>query len=287
MALNFNNLTFIIVSFKSGHVIHECINSLPNNSKIIVIENSLDEKFKKDLEDKYPNIKVIIQENTGMGAANNKGIKLCETDYAFVINPDVKFEKNSIDKLIDFSIIKNDYAILAPISDDDNHPNYRIKNKSLSNQELNYLNVDSVDGFAMLINKKKFKDNYYFDENFFLYLENEDLCLRKIKEGESIYVLKTAKINHLGGKSSSTIYSKEIEYSRNWHWMWSKFYFNKKHYGYLYSLMKVFFNLTSAKLKFFYYLLTFNSYKRKIYQMRYFGLINSMLGKKSWYRPKI
>jgi len=287
MALNFNNLTFIIVSFKSGHVIHECINSLPNNSKIIVIENSLDKKFKKNLEKKYPNIKVIIQENTGMGAANNKGIKLCDTDYAFVINPDVKFEKDSIDKLIDFSIIKNDYAILAPISDDKNHPNYSIKNKSLLNQELNYLNVDSVDGFAMLINKKKFKDDYYFDENFFLYLENEDLCLRKIKEGECIYVLKTAKINHLGGKSSSTIYSEEIEYSRNWHWMWSKFYFNKKHYGYLYSFIKVFSNLTSSKFKFFYYLLTFNTHKRKIYQMRYFGLINSMLGKKSWYRPKI
>ena len=287
MALNFNNLTFIIVTFKSGHVIYECINSLPNNSKIIVIENSLDEIFKKDLEEKYPNIKVIIQENTGMGAANNKGIKLCETDYAFVINPDVKFEKDSINKLIDFSIIKNDYAILAPICDDDNHPNYNIKNKNLNNHELNYLKVDSVDGFAMLINKKKFKDNYYFDENFFLYLENEDLCLRKIKEGENIYVLKTAKINHLGGKSSSTIYSKEIEYSRNWHWMWSKFYFYKKHYGYLYSIIKVLSNLTSAKLKFFYYLLTFNSYKRKIYQMRYLGLINSMLGKKSWYRPKI
>ena len=251
MALNLDNLTFIIVTFKSGHVIHECINSLPDNSKIIVIENSLDENFKKDLKEKYPNIKVLIQENTGMGAANNKGIKLCETDYAFVINPDVKFEKDSINKLIDFSTIKNDYAILAPISDDDNHPNYSIKNKNLTNFESNYLNVDSVDGFAMLINKKKFKDNYYFDENFFLYLENEDLCLRKIKEGENIFVLKTAKINHLGGKSSSEIYSKEIEYSRNWHWMWSKFYFHKKHYGYLYSLIKVFSNLTSAKLKFF------------------------------------
>ena len=287
MALNFNNLTFIIVSFKSGHVIHECINSLPDNSKIIVIENSLDENFKKDLKEKYPNIKVLIQENTGMGAANNKGIKLCETDYAFVINPDVKFEKDSINKLIDFSTIKNDYAILAPISDDDNHPNYSIKNKNLTNFESNYLNVDSVDGFAMLINKKTFKDNYYFDENFFLYLENEDLCLRKIKENENIYVLKTAKINHLGGKSSSKIYSKEIEFSRNWHWMWSKFYFHKKHYGYLYSFIKVFSNLASSTFKFFYYLLTFNTHKRKIYQMRYFGLINSMLGKKSWYRPKI
>jgi GT2 family glycosyltransferase len=211
---------------------------------------------------------------------------LCETDYAFVINPDVKFEKDTINRLIEFSIIKNNYAVLAPISDDNNNPNYIIKNKSLSNFELDYLNVYSVDGFAMLINKKKFKDNNYFDENFFLYLENEDLCFRKKKEGENIYVLKTAKINHLGGKSSSTIYSKEIEYSRNWHWMWSKFYFNKKHYGYFYSLTKVFLNLTSAKIKFFYYFLTFNSYKKKIYQMRYLGLINSILGKKSWYRPK-
>jgi len=286
MALNLNNLTFIIVTFKSGHVIHECINSLPITSKIIVIENSLDEKFKNELEKRYPKIKVIIQENVGMGAANNKGIALCETDYAFVINPDVKFEKDTINRLIEFSIIKNNYAVLAPISDDNNNPNYIIKNKSLSNFELDYLNVDSVDGFAMLINKKKFKDNNYFDENFFLYLENEDLCFRKKKEGENIYVLKTAKINHLGGKSSSTVYSKEIEYSRNWHWMWSKFYFNKKHYGYFYSLTKVFLNLTSAKIKFFYYFLTFNSYKKKIYQMRYLGLINSILGKKSWYRPK-
>ena len=268
MALNLNNLTFIIVTFKSGHVIHECINSLPITSKIIVIENSLDEKFKNELEKRYPKIKVIIQENVGMGAANNKGIALCETDYAFVINPDVKFEKDTINRLIEFSIIKNNYAVLAPISDDNNNPNYIIKNKSLSNFELDYLNVDSVDGFAMLINKKKFKDNNYFDENFFLYF------------------LKTAKINHLGGKSSSTVYSKEIEYSRNWHWMWSKFYFNKKHYGYFYSLTKVFLNLTSAKIKFFYYFLTFNSYKKKIYQMRYLGLINSILGKKSWYRPK-
>ncbi len=287
MALNFNNLTFIIVAFKSGHVIYECINTLPVNSKIIVIENSLDEKFKKDLEKDYPGIKVIIQENTGMGSANNKGIKLCETDYAFVINPDVKFEKDTINKLIDFSINKNNFAVLAPISDNDELPNYSIKNKDLRSPDLNYIDADSVDGFAMLINKKKFKDDYYFDENFFLYLENEDLCLRKKKEGENIYVLKTAKINHLGGKSSSINFNKEIEYSRNWHWMWSKFYFNKKHYGYLYSFTKILPNLISAKLKFLYYLLIFNSHKRKIYQMRCLGLINSMLGKRSWYRPKI
>ena len=46
-------------------------------------------------------------------------------------------------------------------------------------------------------------------------------------------------------------------------------------------------DMISSKIKFFYYLITFNSYKRKIYQMRLYGLVNSMIGKKSYYRPKL
>ena len=94
MSLTLENLTFIIVTFKSEHIIHNCIKSLPEKSKIIVIENSNDIKLKDDLERAYQDIKVIIQDNTGMGSANNKGINLCQTDYAFVINPDVNFQKD-------------------------------------------------------------------------------------------------------------------------------------------------------------------------------------------------
>jgi N-acetylglucosaminyl-diphospho-decaprenol L-rhamnosyltransferase len=287
MTLTLNNLTFIIVTFKSEHIIYECIESLPKNSKIIVIDNSNNEELKKDLEEKYQEIRVIVQENKGMGSANNKGIKLCKTDYAFVINPDVKFYDNTMQELIDFSTKNNDYAILAPISDDVRYPNYKLKNNKKTKNEQNYLSVDSVDGFAMLINKLKFKNNLYFDESFFLYLENDDLCLRKKKENNNIYVIKSAKINHLGGKSPSIIYEKEIEYSRNWHWMWSKFYFNKKHYGYLKAWLISFPTMITSIIKFFYYLLKVDGYRKKIYIMRFSGLLNSMLGKKSWYRPKV
>ena len=287
MSLSLKNLTFIIVTFKSEHIISDCINSLPADSRIIVIENSGNEKLKEDLENRYPKIKVVVQDNKGMGPANNRGIKLCETDYAFVINPDVKFEINSIQRIIDFTVKKDDYSVLAPISDDINYPNYTVNNKSLINDELDYINVDSVDGFAMLINKRKFKDDLYFDENFFLYLENDDLCIRKKKELENIYVLKTAKINHLGGKSPSILFKKEVEYCRNWHWMWSKFYFNKKHYGYIHALLKTFPTLISSIIKFVYYFLSVNRYKKKIYKMRFLGLVNAMMGRKSWYRPKI
>ena len=63
--------------------------------------------------------------------------------------------------------------------------------------------------------------------------------------------------------------------------------FNKKHYGYFNATYKVFKNFISAYLKFFYYLITLNNYRRKIYQMRLSGLLNSMIGKKSFYRPNL
>ena len=287
MTLSLNNLTFIIVTFKSDHIIHECIESLPKDSNIIIIENSNSLEFKKKLEAKYSKINVIAQENTGMGSANNKGIKLCKTDYAFVINPDVKFYKNTMSELITLSSKYNDYSILAPISDNIKYPNYKIMNKEIKNDNPDFLNVESVDGYAMLINKNKFSDNIYFDENFFLYLENDDLCLRKKKENNKIYVAKKAKVQHLGARSHSPVYEKEIEFSRNWHWMWSKFYFNKKHYGHSKAILTGFPTLINSMIKLFYYFLTHNKFKKKIYTMRFLGLINSMFGKKSWYRPQI
>jgi len=139
----------------------------------------------------------------------------------------------------------------------------------------------------MLINKNKFSDNVFFDENFFLYLENDDLCLRKKKENNKIYVAKKAKIHHLGGRSHSPVHEKEIEFSRNWHWMWSKFYFNKKHYGYSKAFLMNLPTLITSMVKFIYYFVTHNKFKKKIYIMRFLGLLNSMFGKKSWYRPQI
>ncbi len=132
---------------------------------------------------------------------------------------------------------------------------------------------------------KKLSNFSFFDENFFLYLENDDICKRLNNIQENIYIVPKSKINHLGGGAVDPKYKDEIELLRNWHWMWSKFYYNKKHYGY-FNASKVFGNLVSAKIKFFYYLIFFNNHKRKIYKMRVLGLINSMLGKKSFYRPK-
>ena len=283
MEINLNNITFIIVSFKSEKIIDDCLKSLPKNSKIIVIENSNNYNLKKSLELKYDNIEVLISENNGMGASNNLGILKSETKFAYVLNPDVKFKKDTFENLIAAAIKITDFAILTPINSDIKFPNFKIlkQNKNINDS---IISVDSIDGFSMLINKEKFINQKFFDENIFLYLENDDLCRRVKKNGQKIFVIKNSIIDHKGSSSSSIKNDPEFEYLRNWHWMWSKYYYNKKHYGMLIALIKIFFNLVSAMFKYVFYSLTLNNYKKNIFKMRISGILNSILGNKSKYR---
>ena len=283
MEINLNNITFIIVSFKSEKIIDDCLKSLPKNSKIIVIENSNNYNLKKSLELKYDNIEVLISENNGMGASNNLGILKSETKFAYVLNPDVKFKKDTFENLIAAAIKITDFAILTPINSDIKFPNFKIlkQNKNINDS---IISVDSIDGFSMLINKEKFINQKFFDENIFLYLENDDLCKRVKKSGQKIFVIKNSIIDHKGSSSSSIKNDPEFEYLRNWHWMWSKYYYNKKHHGILIALIKIFFNLVSAIFKYVFYSLTLNNYKKNIFKMRISGIINSILGNKSKYR---
>ena len=283
MELNLNNITFIIVSFKSEKIIDDCLKSLPKNSKIIVIENSNNYNLKKSLELKYDNIEVLISENNGMGASNNLGILKSETKFAYVLNPDVKFKKDTFENLIAAAVKITDFAILTPINSDIKFPNFKILNQN-KNINDSIISVDSIDGFSMLINKEKFINQKFFDENIFLYLENDDLCKRVKKNGQKIFVIKNSIIDHKGSSSSSIKNDPEFEYLRNWHWMWSKYYYNKKHYGIFIALIKIFFNLVSAMFKYVFYSLTLNNYKKNIFKMRISGILNSILGNKSKYR---
>jgi N-acetylglucosaminyl-diphospho-decaprenol L-rhamnosyltransferase len=234
----------------------------------------------------------LSTKNLGMGAGNNLGLRHIKTDYAFILNPDVVLEKDAIKEIVIASKIIKSFGIMAPISDDTNNPNYKVFKKDLSFENSKPFTVESVDGFAMLLNLKKikklndFKDQNLFDENIFLYLENDDLCKRISKNFEKIFIVPKSKIKHLGAKGASEKYNEQIELSRNWHWIWSKFYFNKKHHGFLIATidgLPIFF---SAILKLpFYYLL--NHKRKKIYYQRVSGFLNALIGKKSYYRPKI
>ena len=118
-------------------------------------------------------------------------------------------------------------------------------------------------------------------------MENNDLCIRVKRAGGLIYIVPTAKINHSGSKAIDSKYKDEIELSRNWHWIWSKFYFNKKNFGLTKALIECFPSYISSILKFLFYTLINSNFKKRIYLNRVSGFYNAFIGKSSWYRPKI
>ncbi len=138
----------------------------------------------------------------------------------------------------------------------------------------------------MFFNMEEFRTIGFFDKNIFIYLEEIDLCKRLKENQKNIYVISNATITHYGGKSHDEDVNHEMEVSRNWHWMWSSFYFEKKHNGIVAAYLKTFKTFLSALLKFLIIFLL-NKKKASYYKARFLGLLNAYLCKPSSYRPKV
>ena len=275
------NITFVIVSFKSNHIIEKCIKSIKPNVKIIIVENSNDINVKGYLENKFSNVEVIIaKENLGYGKGNNLGISKVDTQYVFILNPDVILKENCLQELFKAQIVlRDDFAILAPNILD----NYGYFLNQNNNFKKSILEVDYVKGFAMLINLKKVTFEEIFDENFFLFLEEIDLCKRIKNNGEKIFVVQESKVQHLAKQASENTLN--IELCRNWHWMWSLFYYNHKHFGILTAYRLAIVKFISSVIKLFIAMVFFNKKNFLIHCYRLNGLLNAFFKKSAWLRP--
>ena len=200
-----------------------------------------------------------------------------------ILNPDTILKNDTLDQIFEISKML-DFAILSPISDKTKYPNFKMDKENI-NSENDLFEVDQVDGYSMVLDKLKFNEKF-FDENIFMYLENDDLCLRMKKRGEKIYILKNASISHLGAKAVDEKFNSELEFSRNWHWSWSKFYYRKKHYGLSLAIIKGFPSFINSCFKCLIYFILRGRFKLKIYFCRAAGFYNSLINKKSWYRPR-
>jgi GT2 family glycosyltransferase len=273
-------ITFVIVSYRSIDVIENCIRSINKNIKIIIIENSNNRKLKDYLEKKYSNVEIFIaNSNLGYGKANNFGITKVKTHYAFILNPDAYLDQNTLQELSKLeNSLKEDFYIIAPNLNEYN-------NLLIKKFEKDFIQVDSVKGFAMLLNLKKINFKKIFDENFFLFLEEVDLCKRIKKIGGKIYISNKSRIYHLGKKSSENNLS--VELCRNWHWMWSLYYYNKKHFGKLTAYKETLYRFLLSLIKMILSAIFLKKKSFLIYKYRLHGLINAYVGKSSWLRPEM
>jgi N-acetylglucosaminyl-diphospho-decaprenol L-rhamnosyltransferase len=280
-----DKVSIIFVSFFSESLIENSIKQINEKIKIYIVENSRNYNLKKNLEEKYNNVKVIIPEkNNGNGAGINEGLKVANTKYVFYLDIDVKIENNVIENLYNYAERINNFSILAP----------KIKNFTYQKDFFISKNISKhthsmrfITGCALFLKKEIIKDVGYFDENIFLYYEENDFYLRCLKKNKSIYLIDDCFIEHKGNSSIDQKFSKEIELNRNWHLMWSTFYFHKKHYGFITAYQKIITKLFSSFCKIIYFSIIQNEYKKKIYLARFSGILHAIKGNKSWYRPNL
>ena len=274
-----NDITIIIITYKSEKIIYDFIKRIPLTIKTIIIENSQNYKLKKDIEEKYKNISVYLKENNGISSSLNFAVDLVETKYFLQISPDIDFDFNDLNLFIDFANEKKDnFAALGPRF-------LEVKEKSHKQikEDLDFGKIESIHGSCMFINKTKFINIGKFDENFFLYFEETEYCYRAKNKGYPSYQLNKSKVKSKG--RSVEIQDTEEKKMMNflvWHFIWSKFYFYRKKYTYYLAI--IFFVpiilRTLVKLIFYRYIKRDTNNNDKYY-FRLLGILSSILGRKS------
>ena len=297
---NFNNLTIVIVTFLTDKkTLLNCLNSIDNKIKVIIVENSSKFKDRHFFINKFSNLQIFCTgKNLGYGGGNNYGLQKVKTDYGMILNPDTILDKsffrninpllnNKSFSLIGCELIDNNTYMTGGFFNEKKNETFR--REFLTNERKNLTKVDWIAGCSILLNLRKIKKKKIFDENFFLYFEEFDFCQLLKKENHQVYISKSLKIHHLGFKSSTlkvNDFKAEAEKLRNWHYMWSQFYYYKKNYGFISAFFKLIGKLFKSLSKTFIYQIIFDQRNKNKYLYRSLGLISSMFGFKSSYRGK-
>ena len=259
--IEINGISIVVVIYQETYeLIINTLNQL-KGIRIILIDNGNDIDLKKKLSIKFDFDEYILnKKNIGFSAGYNQGIKLCKTDYCLILGPDCIIKKKAISNLLELKKKYKDALIVTPTSyNNENLPTYAggpLPETGSKDQVLiidGDVCVENALGACMLMNKEDIKNyNLYFDENFFLYFSDDDLC-RKIKNlNKSIIQSKEATCIHQHGNLKIKNKLKKI-FIREFHFTFDQLYYfyklNKKNDILAKYERKFFNNLIKAFIK--------------------------------------
>ena len=229
--------SIVIVTYNSAAVIENCLGSISVGIEVFVVDNASSDETCTLIKEKFPHINLIKnEENVGFGRANNLALRQVKTEFALVLNPDTVLQENSIKNLLIAADKYEDAAIIAPVlyhEDGTMQQSYktdvfaREKNRCKYIEPGGDLCADFLSGAVMLLRISSFNDIGFFDENIFLFYEDDDICLKAKKAGHSLVMAKNAKVMHMLGKSSPATISSI--YFKNKHLIWSRIYLQAKY----------------------------------------------------------
>jgi hypothetical protein len=242
-------LTIIITTYNSSQLIKSCIDSIINipNIDIIIVDNYSSDNTIQIIETNFPNLKIIKNsKNLGFSFANNLALKIATTKYSLILNVDAKISQNDIFTTLKIleenpkiaiagNIVHNCKLINGEITNPTPCPKNLLQLKGSQNDKF-YINK-FITGAGMYLNMDIMKKIGFFDEGFFLYCEDNEICKRAIKKGYNTAIIKNTTLIHVGGNSSS-ISPDELK-KIYWHrFGWSKLYYCEKIYNKFFAKIK-------------------------------------------------
>ena len=254
-------LTISIVNFNAGEYLLNCLKSIKDvedevNMEVFVVDNNSSDRSIEKAQKEFPKYKYILNiENLGFGKAHNLVLKNLNTEYILILNPDVELKKGDLKEMLNYMEENKEVGASSPeiiltngVRDLTAHRGFPtpwasfkyflFKDDSLyhlTNFDLTKIHeVDAITGAYFLTRKSVLEKVGFFDEDYFMYAEDLDLCYRIKKAGYKIMYVPTVKVLHHKGittglkKHSQHVTTATLET-------------RKKMTGYFYSTMKIFY----------------------------------------------
>ena len=227
-----NEITITIVLYKEkANLVFKCLENI-KNFKIIIVDNANNVSLKKKIEEKFQIHKYILnKKNYGVTIAANQAIKQCDTEYILILAADCLIsDKNIFILLESHKKYKNCFITSPTYYDKDSKLSYNggcLPEKNLGMDVLNLegeVCVETVLGSIILFKKKDILELGLFDENFFLYYLDFELCRRIINRKKSIIQIFDAKVQHDNGEIKVKNTLKRI-FIRNYNFTFDELYY--------------------------------------------------------------
>jgi N-acetylglucosaminyl-diphospho-decaprenol L-rhamnosyltransferase len=240
---SFNDVTAVIVTYFSADCIAVLAKSLIHLPNVIFVDNGSTDGTLTQIKTCVPQAKLIaLEKNIGFGAANNRAFAICSTEFIAIINPDVTFDPEAINLLKVTAKKWPEAVFIAPqllsrkgeIDRSYRWTRYGSTHKngsaiSKAGAAEGVICTGFCTGAFLLARSNLLKQLGGFDEDFFLYYEDEDLCQRAFDAGMPILLEPKAQVTHFSRGSVKTSSPLRSEYFRFKHHTYSKFLFDKKH----------------------------------------------------------
>jgi len=225
--------SIVIVTFDSADVVADAIRSVPAGHEVIVVDNASTDRS-ADIAAELGARVVRNRENLGFGAACNRGAAKAQGEVLLFLNPDARLEPGAVEAF-EAALAKYPQGVafnpsfVSPSGEGYARARNRLIDDRIwfSEPILGDIEIPMASGAALAFRKSVFDQLGGFDENIFLYFEDDDLSARAIKAGHEIYHVEAARCTHLVGRSSSP--SAATAAIKDYHLQRSKLYVAQKH----------------------------------------------------------